>query len=252
MIILKDIHKRLSGKNILTGLSLRVERGETLVIVGPSGTGKSVTLKHMVGLMQPDEGEVHINGTEVTKRRPGDLNALRQKFGYLFQSGALIAWKTVAENVALPLIEHTKLSDQEIADRVDEKLDMVGLREHGAKRPAEISGGMKKRVALARAIIQDPEIVLYDEPTSGLDPVMSRQVDRLILSMQERLSITAVVVTHDLVSAQSVGNRIAMLHEGKAHIVATVQDFMNSDDPVVRRFISAQYEPVGKATGDST
>lgn len=242
MIRFNQVHKTLGGKVVLDGLDLHVAKGETMVIVGASGTGKSVTLKHMVGLLRPDAGTVHVGDQEVSSCRGAALEQVRERFGVLFQSGALINWMSVGENVALPLIEKTRLRDEEIARRVSEKLAMVDLDGHEAKYPSEISGGMKKRVGLARAIVRDPEILLYDEPTSGLDPVMARQVDHLIRELQAKLGVTSVVVTHDLASAFTVGDRITMLHLGRAAAVAKPADFMNSNNPQVRAFVDAQFE----------
>ena len=242
MIQLDNVHKQLGGKPVLKGIDLEVERGETMVIVGGSGTGKSVTLKHMLALMIPDDGRVVIDGREISSARGGALDDIRRKFGVLFQSGALLNWMTVAENIALPLYEHTNWSDDEIRRRVDERLEQVQLDGAHDKRPTEVSGGMKKRVALARAIITEPEVLLYDEPTSGLDPVMSRHVDKLIMDMQQQLQVTSVVVTHDLHSAFSIGDRITMLHQGHVVEVATPKDFVNSDNEFVQEFIKAQFE----------
>ena len=213
-----------------------------MAVVGGSGTGKSVSLKHMVGLMKPDEGRVIIDDQEISAARGTKLEEIRKKFGVLFQSGALLNWMTVEENIALPLYEHTNMGDDEIKELVKEKLEMVQLDGSEKKRPTEISGGMKKRVALARAIITEPEILLYDEPTSGLDPVMSRHVDKLIIDMQKQLKVTSVVVTHDLHSAFSIADRITMLYEGKVAEVSTPSDFVKSDHPFVQEFIKAQFE----------
>ncbi len=241
MLELQNISKDLGGKTILDGVSLKVNRGETLVIVGPSGTGKSVTLQHMVGLLRPDQGRVLVNGEDIHAVPGRDQERLRGIFGMLFQSGALINWLTVFENVALPLYEKTQLGDGEIRDLVQRKLEMVGLSGQGHKYPAEISGGMKKRAGLARAIVHDPQILLYDEPTSGLDPVMSRIIDRLIRELQRELKVASVVVTHDLQSAVTVGDRIAMLYEGRIIEDATPKAFMASRQPFVRDFIEAQF-----------
>ena len=241
MIRLQDVHKELGGKPVLTGVSLTVERGETLVIVGSSGTGKSVTLQHMVGLLKPDRGDVEIDGESIVEARGRRLEAIRSRFGVLFQSGALINWMNIFDNVALPLTEKTTLSESEIADAVHRTLGLVGLRDADKKMPAEMSGGMKKRAALARAIIHSPAIVLYDEPTSGLDPVMARTIDGLIRDLQDRFEVTSVVVTHDLNSAFTVGDRVAMLHEGTIVECAPPEAFRRSGQPYVREFITAQF-----------
>ncbi len=241
MLELRNIHKRLGGKKILDGLDLVIGRAETLVIVGSSGSGKSVTLQHMVGLLVPDGGEVLVDGEDINLVSGRQLEKLRNKFGMLFQSGALINWMSVYDNVALPLIEKTTLNDEQIDKIVREKLALVELEGAGDKMPGEISGGMKKRAGLARAIVREPEIVLYDEPTSGLDPIMSRNIDRLIRDLQKKLGTTAVVVTHDLTSAFAVGDRVALLHEGKIAELAPPSDFVNSQHPRVREFIESQF-----------
>lgn len=246
MLELENISKQLGGRVILDGVSLKIGRGQTLVIVGPSGTGKSVTLQHMVGLLRPDSGRVLVEGEDINAASGSDQERIRSKFGVLFQSGALINWLTVSDNVALPLYEKTKLGDHEIADRVREKLRQVGLEGQGHKKPSEISGGMKKRAGLARAIVRDPAIILYDEPTSGLDPVMSRMIDRLIRDLQEALNVTSVVVTHDLQSAITVGDQIAMLYEGRIIEMAPPAAFMASTQPFVRSFIEAQFGTAGR------
>lgn len=248
MITFENVHKTLSGKPILRGVDLTIRKGETMAVVGGSGTGKSVSLKHMVGLMKPDEGRVLIDDEEISAAKGTKLEDIRKKFGVLFQSGALLNWMTVEENVALPLYEHTNMGDDEIKELVKEKLEMVQLTGSEKKRPTEISGGMKKRVALARAIITKPQILLYDEPTSGLDPVMSRHVDKLIIDMQKQLKVTSVVVTHDLHSAFSIADRITMLYKGKVAEVSTPSDFVKSDHPFVQEFIKAQFE-AGTAKG---
>ena len=241
MIELRDVHKSLGGREVLRGVSLEVQRGETVVIVGPSGTGKSVTLQHMVGLLTPDRGEVLVEGLNVHAATGRALEKIRDRFGVLFQSGALINWMTVYDNVALPLYEKTNLGDAEIEQRVSEALALVGLEDAGPKMPAELAGGMRKRAGLARAIIHNPSIVLYDEPTSGLDPVMSRKIDALILDLRARLGVTSVVVTHDLRSAFTVGDRVAMLSGGRIVEIADPESFRRSNNPVIREFVDAQF-----------
>ena len=248
MIRLIDIDKNLGGQQVLSNLNLTVESGEVFVIVGGSGTGKSVTLKHLVGLMSPDRGEVIIDGVDINLVTRRDRIETLKKFGMLFQSGALINWMTVFENIAFPLYEKTDLGDNEIRKLVREKLDMVKLSGCEDKRPSEISGGMKKRVALARAIILGPQIVLYDEPTSGLDPVMSRHIDKLIMDLQQNLGITSIVVTHDLHSAFTIADQIAMMHKGKIIEVNPPEIFCKSENEVVSEFIKAQFE-MGKIEG---
>lgn len=241
MLELSDIRKNLNGKDVLSGVSFRVPEGETLVVVGSSGAGKSVMLQHIAGLMAPDSGTVVIDGVDLCTARGRELEAVRNRFGMLFQSGALINWMSVYDNVALPLYEKTTLSDDEIRGIVEEKLRLVGLEGAGSKMPAEISGGMRKRAGLARAIVREPTLILYDEPTSGLDPVMSRTIDDLILDLQRSLGVTAVVVTHDLRSAFAVGNNVAMLHEGQIVELSPPEQFRNSDRPFVRKFVDAQF-----------
>ena len=241
MIRFENVTKTLGQKTVLDHVDFEVGSGETFVIVGLSGAGKSVTLKHMIRLMRPDSGRICIDGEDIVQMGKSDLRRARQKFGVLFQSAALLQWMTVRENVALPLREHTKLSDEEILKQVDEKLALLKLDDAGEKFPADISGGMQKRVGLARAIIMNPKIVLYDEPTSGLDPVTSRRIDNVIVDMRERLGITSVVVTHDLHSALAIGSRIMMLHQGRIVENATPEGFIHSKDPTVQSFLESQY-----------
>jgi len=241
MIRLENVTKILGTRRVLDGVNLEVRKGETMVIVGPSGTGKSVTLKHMVRLMTPDEGRVMVEGDVVSEAAGEKLATIRDKFGVLFQNGALLEWLSVGENVALPLREKTRLSEEEIQAKVIEKLAMVGLEKDTEKFPSEISGGMRKRVGLARAIVMDPEIILYDEPTSGLDPVSSRMIDKLIEHLRTELGVTSVVVTHDLHSALSIGTRIAMLTGGKVVELADPAEFVKSDREEVQQFLEAQF-----------
>jgi phospholipid/cholesterol/gamma-HCH transport system ATP-binding protein len=241
MIRFENVTKILGERRVLDGISLQVNKGETLVIVGPSGTGKSVTLKHMVRLMTPDQGRVLVGSDVVSEASGQRLDAIRSRFGVLFQGGALLEWLSVGENVALPLREKTTMGNEEIEKRVLDKLQMVGLQEDVDKYPAEISGGMRKRAGLARAIILDPEIILYDEPTSGLDPVSSRTIDKLIDDMRRELGVTSVVVTHDLHSALSIGTRIAMLMNGKIVELAEPAQFVNSKQEEVLAFLESQF-----------
>lgn len=241
MIRFENITKVLGGKTVLDQISFEVPAGETFVIVGLSGAGKSVTLKHMIRLMQPDSGKVWIDGEAINALGRTALQAIRSKFGVLFQGAALLQWMSVKDNVALPLREHTKLSEEEIETLVAEKLRLLNLSDAAEKFPADLSGGMQKRAGLARAIVMNPQIVLYDEPTSGLDPVTSRRIDHLIMDMRKELGITSVVVTHDLHSALSIGSRIMMLHGGKIVEDATPEEFIRSKDPVVQSFLESQY-----------
>jgi phospholipid/cholesterol/gamma-HCH transport system ATP-binding protein len=241
MIRMEGVRKFLGGRIVLDGIDLEVRRGETLVIVGPSGTGKSVTLKHMVRLLTPDEGRVQVGDDVVSEASGARLEKIRERFGVLFQSGALMEWLDVGENVALPLREKTSLTEEEIHAKVTDKLRLVGLEAALDKFPSELSGGMRKRVSLARAIVRDPEIILYDEPTSGLDPVSSRTIDALIDDMRQKLGVTSVVVTHDLHSALSIGSRIAMLYEGKIVELAAPEAFVVSQQEEVKLFLESQF-----------
>ena len=225
MIRFENVHKSFGGAQVLDGVTFGVAEGEVLAIVGPSGTGKSVTLKHVVGLLSPDEGTVAV--------REG------ARIGYLFQGGALLGWLTVRENVALPLRETTRLSEEEIDDCVNEALKAVGMEDAADRYPAEISGGMVKRAGLARAIVRKADAVLYDEPTSGLDPVTARTIHRLIRKLNEERGLTSMVVTHDLAGACSFADRIMMLKEGRVVLVAIPGEFMSSEIPEVRELISA-------------
>ncbi len=240
-ISFQNVSKTLGGKVILNDVSFDIEVGDVFVIVGPSGAGKSVSLKHMVRLMTPDKGNIMVGDDNISTAVGDDLTSLRRKFGYLFQGGALLAWMTIAENVALPLREHTDLDESSIMDKVYNTLKMVGLENDSKKLPANISGGMMKRAGLARAIIESPEIILYDEPTSGLDPVTSRHIDTLIVDLRDEMNGTGIVVTHDLHSALSIGTRIAMLYHGDIVELATPEDFINSSDREVQEFLAAQY-----------
>lgn len=248
MIEFKNISKSFGDKKILNNVSFKVKKGETFVLIGPSGTGKSVSLNHMITQLTPDSGQVFIDGVDIHAADAKEKSRLMSKFGVLFQSGALLAWLSIAENIALPLIENTKLKPEEIDEKVQRVIKMVQLEGAENKYPAEISGGMKKRAGLARAIVTNPEIILYDEPTSGLDPVMSRHVDQMTLDMQKELNVTSVVVTHDLHSAFSIADRIAMLHEGVIGAIGTPEEFVKSDKDFVQNFIKAQFTK-GKLQG---
>jgi len=241
MIRFENITKVLGGRTVLDNISFEVGEGETFVIVGLSGAGKSVTLKHMVRLMQPDAGSVLIDGEAIDDLGRAGLQAVRSKFGVLFQGAALLQWMTVYDNVALPLREHTRMDEEEIGLLVSEKLRLLNLSDAGEKFPSDLSGGMRKRAGLARAIVMNPEIVLYDEPTSGLDPVTSRHIDNLIVDMRRELGITSVVVTHDLHSALAIGSRIIMLHQGKIVENATPEEFIRSRNETVQSFLASQY-----------
>lgn len=247
MISLQDLHKSFGHKRVLSGLSIDIARGESLVIVGGSGTGKSVTLKHIIGLLQPDKGHVYIDGTDLCCLSIVELNAIRRRFGMAFQEGALFDSMTVFENIAFPLRRHTKMSEREILSRVNECLDSVHLeRSVKDKRPAELSGGMRRRVGFARAISLEPEVLLFDEPTTGLDPVMSDVVADLIGEMDQTLHATTVTITHDMKVAFKIADRIAMLHKGSVVEEGTPEEFQKSTNPIVRQFIE------GRADGPLT
>jgi phospholipid/cholesterol/gamma-HCH transport system ATP-binding protein len=241
MIRFENVTKILGGRAVLDNVSFEVGEGETFVIVGLSGAGKSVTLKHMIRLMQPDSGRVLIDGDDINELGRRALQAVRSKFGVLFQSAALLQWMSVRDNVALPLREHTKMPEDEIIERVNARLELLSLDDAGDKYPSDISGGMQKRAGLARAIIMDPKMVLYDEPTSGLDPVTSRRIDDLIVNMRKQLGITSVVVTHDLHSALAIGSRIMMLHHGQIVENAPPAEFIKSKNETVQSFLESQY-----------
>jgi phospholipid/cholesterol/gamma-HCH transport system ATP-binding protein len=244
MIKLDDVYKSFGEKKVLQGFSLEVDEGETMVIIGYSGSGKSVAIKHIVGLLVPDSGTVFVDDMEVPELPREDLYALRGRIGYVFQFAALFDSLTVGENVAMALRKERTMSEEEIAARVTESLALVDLPDAALKYPAELSGGMRKRVGIARAIAKRPKYILYDEPTTGLDPVTSAVIDELMIRMREKLGVTSVVITHDMRSANSVGTRIAMLYEGRVRQVGTVAEIQETTDPVVRQFIE------GKATLD--
>ena len=237
MIELRDVGKKLGGRQILDGMTLSVPTGMNYVLMGPSGTGKSVTLRHVIGIIQPDTGSVLVDGQKVPDMDRMQLMALRRRMGYLFQNGALINWLTVSDNVALPLQEHSKLSRSEVADRVHEVLKMVAM-DHAAKQfPSSISGGMKLRVGLARALVTQPEYVLYDEPNAGLDPIISHQIHELINEVRDRLGVTGLVVTHSRACATHCGDRIGILKQGRIAVEGTVQEVAGSDDPLAQAFL---------------
>ena len=239
MIRFEDLHKSFGGTPVLDGLSLTVEDRETVVIIGYSGTGKSVALKHVVGLLQPDAGDVIVDGRAVSTLDRDALTALRREIGFVFQFAALFDSMSVFDNVALGL-RRRDLTDDDIAQRVREALALVDLTGAEERLPAELSGGMRKRVGIARAIALRPRYILYDEPTTGLDPVTSAVIDQLMVRTREHLGVTGVVVTHDMRSAYTVGDRIAMLYEGKIRQVGTVAEIQETEDPVVRQFIEGR------------
>ncbi len=238
MIEIFGVKKQFNGKQVLTGINLTIKDGETLAIIGRSGCGKSVLLKHIVGLLMPDEGDVLVEGESITKCDLKTLYSVRRKFGFLFQGAALFDSLTVEENVSLPLIENDySFSPEQIKQMVKEQLELVGLPGTEKLKPAELSGGMKKRISLARSLITNPKYILYDEPTTGLDPIMSDSIDELILSLSKKLNVTSVVVTHDMFSVQNVASKIAMVHEGKIYFTGTPKELMDSNDEVLVNFI---------------
>lgn len=243
MIEVRQLQKDFGTQRVLDDVSFFIEKGESVVIIGRSGGGKSVLLKHLIGLLEPDGGEVRIEGQNIAHLTERELLKVRAKFGMLFQGAALFDSMTVAENVGFAFRNRTGVPPAEVRRRVTEALEMVDLRGIESKRPAELSGGMKKRVGLARAIVYQPEIVLYDEPTTGLDPVVSDSIDKLIIRVRDRLHVTSVVVTHDMRSARRVGHRILMLHEGRIHASGTAEEMFASEDPVVRHFVEGISDP---------
>jgi phospholipid/cholesterol/gamma-HCH transport system ATP-binding protein len=240
MIQLKNVYKAFGEKKVLQGFSLDVKEGETMVIIGFSGTGKSVAIKHIVGLLEPDEGEVWVDNVRVDTLTRRELVKLRSKIGYVFQFAALFDSLSIGENVAMGLRKQGELSKSEIDVRVAESLNLVDLEDVAHRFPAELSGGMRKRVGIARAVALRPKYILYDEPTTGLDPVTSAVIDELMVRMRDTLGVTGIVITHDMRSAYRVGTRIAMLYEGTVRQVGTVDEIQHSTDPVVRQFIEGR------------
>lgn len=246
MIIVSNLHKKFGSNQVLKGVNLKIYDGESLVILGPSGCGKSVLLKHIIGLMKPDMGEILIDGENITDFSRSRMDSLRMRMGMLFQSAALFDSLNVEENIAFGLRRHTKLTNIAIHHIVSEKLEMVGLPGTNKLMPSELSGGMKKRVGLARAIAMEPEIILYDEPTTGLDPIMTSAIDELHLSLKKRLGVTSIMVTHDLKSAYRVCDRIALHYGGQIVEIGTKDEIINSPNPLVQQFI------LGEAQGPMT
>ena len=243
MIEVRDLTRSFGSHKVLDGVNLRIEKGESVVVIGRSGGGKSILLKHLIGLLQPDAGQVLIAGEDIVPMNERELLRVRRRFGMLFQGAALFDSMTVAENVAFAFRRDRTLPEAEVARRVAEVLEMVDLPGTEDKKPSELSGGMKKRVGLARAIIYHPEIVLYDEPTTGLDPVVSDSIDQLILRVRDRLDVTTVVVTHDMRSTRRLGQRIMMLHNQKIYATGTPDEIFHSEDPIVRHFIEGVADP---------
>lgn len=244
MIEIINLCKAFDGNTVLDNVNLKINTGETMVIIGRSGCGKSVLLKLIIGLLKPDSGEIFIDGEDIVRFKGGDLDRLRMKFGMLFQGGALFDSLSVGENVGFFLTEHAHTEEETIRARVSECLSLVGLSETEDLRSAQLSGGMKKRVALARAICMHPEIILYDEPTTGLDPITADAINNLIVELHDKLKVTAIAVTHDMKSAYKIGNRIAMLYKGKIIAAGTPAEIQNTASPVVKQFISGMAEGV--------
>lgn len=240
MIQLQDVHKSFGRKKVLQGFTLAVNEGETMVIIGYSGSGKSVAIKHIVGLLTPDKGTVFVDDAEVPRLKQQELYELRSHIGYVFQFAALFDSLTIGDNVAMGLRKLGTLTEDQIRERVHEVLELVDLPNVEDRFPGELSGGMRKRVGIARAIAARPKYILYDEPTTGLDPVTSAVIDEMMIRMRERLGVTSVVITHDMRSAYRVGTRIAMLYNGEVRQVGTVEEIQKTRDPVVRQFVEGR------------
>lgn len=238
MIEIVDLHKRFGENKVLKGVNLKIDSGETIVIIGRSGCGKSVLIKHIVGLLIPDSGTVKVEDQIIGELELKDLYTLRRKFGFLFQGAALFDSMTVEENISLPLVDSSNgYTIAEINSLVEKMLEMVELPGTQKLKPAELSGGMKKRVGLARALITNPDYILYDEPTTGLDPIMADSIDKLIGDLTDKLNVTSIVVTHDMYSVKNVANKVAMMHDGKIYFVGSQIQLINSDDPIIQQFI---------------
>ena len=238
MIEIVDLHKSFGENKVLKGINLKIDSGETIVVIGKSGCGKSVLIKHIVGLLIPDSGTVKVEDQIINELEMKDLYKLRRKFGFLFQGAALFDSMTVEENISLPLVDSANgYTNTEINSLVEKMLEMVELPGTQKLKPAELSGGMKKRVALARALITNPDYILYDEPTTGLDPIMADSIDKLIKDLSDKLNVTSIVVTHDMYSVKNVASKVAMMHDGKIYFIGSQEQLINSDDPIIREFI---------------
>jgi len=237
-----SLYKSFGEKDVLHGINIAVRQGESMVVIGGSGSGKTVLIKCIIGLMRPDQGEIHVDGLEITSLDEKRMNEVRKKFGMLFQGGALFDSMTVWENVGFGLRQQTRLGEEEIRRVASEKLALVGLKNVEDLMPAELSGGMRKRVSLARAIAMEPEILLYDEPTTGIDPIMADAINDLIVQMKEKLNVTSIAITHDMKSAYKIADRIAMLYQGKIIEVGTPGEIRNSSNPMVQQFIEGRSE----------
>jgi phospholipid/cholesterol/gamma-HCH transport system ATP-binding protein len=244
VIRVQGLHKRFGPQPVLRGLDLDIATGEIMVIIGRSGGGKSVLLKHLIGLLRPDAGHVFVDATEITRLRGRELDRVRERYGVVFQGGALFDSMSVFDNVAFPLREKSRLGAAEIRGRVEEKLDQVGLAGMGHKNPAEISGGMRKRVAIARALVTEPEIVFFDEPTTGLDPILVNTIHHLIVELHRKFHFTAVMVSHEIPEIFEIADRVAVLHEGVIAEVGPPDAVRASTNPVVQHFIRGEVEAV--------
>ena len=244
MIRIQRLYKRFGSQPVLRGIDLDIATGEIMVVIGRSGGGKSVLLKHLIGLLRPDAGTVAVDGTEITRLRGAELDRVRERYGVVFQGGALFDSMSVADNVAFPLQEKSRLKPAEIKSRVEEKLEQVGLSDMGHKNPAEISGGMRKRVAIARALVTEPEIVFFDEPTTGLDPILVNTIHHLIVELHRKFRFTAVMVSHEIPEIFEIADRVAMLHEGVIVEVGAPEAIRASANPIVQQFIRGDIEMV--------
>jgi len=243
MIEIVDLHKSFGENKVLKGINLKIDSGETIVVIGKSGCGKSVLIKHIVGLLIPDSGTVKVEDQIINDLKLKDLYKLRRKFGFLFQGAALFDSMTVEENISLPLVDSANgYTNAEINSLIEKMLEMVELPGTQKLKPAELSGGMKKRVALARALITNPDYILYDEPTTGLDPIMADSIDKLIKDLSDKLNVTSIVVTHDMYSVKNVASKVAMMHDGKIYFIGSQEQLINSDDPIIREFIKRTEE----------
>lgn len=242
MIRIVDLYKSFGGKEVLRGINLTIEKGETMVVIGQSGSGKSVLLKHLIGLLKPDSGEIYIDGAEITRLKDDELQRLTKKFGMLFQGAALFDSMTVAENVSFGLKRHTRYSSEKIREVVEESLGKVGLQGVDGLMPHQLSGGMRKRVGLARAIAYEPEIMLYDEPSTGIDPIRADAINDLINKLKNEMGVTSMAITHDMTSSYKIADRIAMLFEGRIIEVGTPEEIRNSKNAIIQQFIHGQAE----------
>ncbi len=248
MIEITNLCKSFGSHQVLRGVNLSVEKGESMTVIGGSGSGKSVLIKHIIGLLFPDRGQVMVDGAVLNNLDERGLNDVRKKFGMLFQGAALFDSLTVWENVGFGLKQHTKMSDQEVRDMATQKLELVGLKGVEDRMPSDLSGGMKKRVGLARAIAMDPQIILYDEPTTGLDPITADAINDLIVDLRKKLGVTSVAITHDMQSAYKISDRIAMLYKGEIQEIGTPDEIRGTTNPIVKQFITGS--AVGPITAD--